>query len=225
MDKLYREPSIRCITIDADDVTYNLGAKPLPRGNLLPKNVPGFSKALAVTAGNCGMSFAIETAIIPGESSTCITGLPKESAIDSVKIAKTYIRLNYAKDCNNFGLHLHFGEGAVVKDGPSAGVAILISVLSAVFDVPVVGNVAYTGEIDLFGNIFPIGGTLAKIQAAEQSGCSHVFIPHDNFIQLRNEDLEKFSLEVIPVQHVSEVVDRVLPQVAGMQLEKISKRQ
>ncbi|MBR6761732.1 MAG: AAA family ATPase [Oscillospiraceae bacterium] len=211
IDKLYKEPSAAHIKIDSKDIMESMGVKPVPRGNLLKKNVPGFSKALAVTSGNCGMAFAIETAIIPGEDSTCITGLPKESTIDSVKLAKTFIRLNYTSEAKDFGVHLHFGEGAVVKDGPSAGVAILVSMLSAVFHTPVNGNVAYTGEIDLFGNVFAIGGTIAKIQAAADTGCEKVFIPYDNYCQLQKEDIEKFSIEVIPVQHVSEVINVVLP--------------
>ena len=213
-DKLYSEPGIAKIKIDTKDVIQSMGVKPIPRGNLPKKNVPGFSKALAVTGNNCGMAFAIETAVIPGDSSTCITGLPKESAIDSVKIAKTIIRLNYASKANDFGVHLHFGEGAVVKEGPSAGVAILMSMLSAVFNTPVHGNVAYTGEIDLFGNVFAIGGTITKIQAAEDTGCEKVFIPRDNFDQLKKEDVEKFGIEIIPVTHVSQVVEAVFPSLA-----------
>ena len=213
-DKLYCNPSEKCITIDANDVVQSMGPKPIPRGNLLKTNVPGFSKALAVTGGNCGISFAIEAAIIPGESSTCITGLPKESAIDSVKLAKTFIRLNYAHKHGDYGIHLHFGEGAVVKDGPSAGVAILIAMLSAVSSTPVKGNVAYTGEIDLFGNVFAIGGTIAKIQAAEDTGCEKVFIPYDNYCQLKQDDIDKFSVEIVPVHHVSEVIDMVLPSLS-----------
>lgn len=210
---LYEGKAGQRICIEADDVTESLGPKPIPRGNLLKKNIPGFAKALAVSGNNSGMSFSIESAIIPCDNSTCITGLPKESAIDSVKLAKTFIRTHYLENNEDFGVHLHFGEGAVVKDGPSAGVAILISMLSAVFDMPVEGNVAYTGEIDLFGNVFAIGGTLAKIQAAEQSGCSKVFIPRSNYEQLRNSDIDQFSLEVVPVDHVNEVIDVVLPNI------------
>ena len=157
------------------------------------------------------MKLGLVSAILPDETCTCITGLPKESAIDSVKLAKTFIRLHYAAGAKDFGVHLHFGEGAVVKDGPSAGVAILVSMLSAVFDTPVKGNAAYTGEIDLFGNVFAIGGTIAKIQAAEDSGCEKVFIPYDNYSRLKEEDLRKFTVEIVPVHHVSEVIDEVLP--------------
>lgn len=74
-------------------------------------------------------------------------------------------------------------------------------------------DVAYTGEIDLFGNVFAIGGTLAKVQAAEQSGCSKVFIPRSNYEQLRDSDIEQFSVEVVPVDHVNEVIDVVLPNI------------
>ena len=212
-DKLYRAMDAEHVCIDANDIFASLGSKPIPRGNLLKKNVPGFSKALAVSGNNSGMSFSIESAIIPSDNYTCITGLPKESAIDSVKLAKTYIRTHFLPDNEDFGVHLHFGEGAVVKDGPSAGVAIMVSMLSAVFNMPVEGNVAYTGEIDLFGNVFAIGGTLAKIQAAEQSGCSKVFIPRDNYDQLSKEETEQFSVEIIPVDHVNEVINTVLPKI------------
>lgn len=212
-DKLYRTMDADHVCIDANDVFVSLGPKPIPRGNLLKKNVPGFSKALAVSGNNSGMSFSIESAIIPSDNSTCITGLPKESAIDSVKLAKTYIRTHFLPDNEDFGVHLHFGEGAVVKDGPSAGVAIMVSMLSAVFNMPVEGNVAYTGEIDLFGNVFAIGGTLTKIQAAEQSGCSKVFIPRDNYDQLSKEETEQFAVEIIPVDHVNEVINTVLPRI------------
>ena len=212
-DLLYKDKTGQSICIEADDVVESLGPKPIPRGNLLKKNVPGFSKALAVSGNNSGMSFSIESAIIPSDNSTCITGLPKESAIDSVKLAKTYIRTHYLSSFEDFGVHLHFGEGAVVKDGPSAGVAIMVSMLSAVFDTPVEGNVAYTGEIDLFGNVFAIGGTLAKIQAAEQSGCTKVFIPRDNYDQLSEGDVAQFSVDIVPVNHVNEVIEMVLPHI------------
>ena len=212
-DLLYKGEAEKSICIEVDDVTGSLGPKPIPRGNLLKKNVPGFAKALAVSGNNSGMSFSIESVIIPSDNTTCITGLPKESAVDSVKLAKTFIRTHYLENNEDFGVHLHFGEGAVVKDGPSAGVAIMISMLSAVFKMPVEGNVAYTGEIDLFGNVFAIGGTLAKVQAAEQSGCSKVFIPRSNYEQLRDSDIEQFSVEVVPVDHVNEVIDVVLPNI------------
>ncbi len=219
-DILYETTDIGSVCIDKDNVIESLGPKPIPRGNLLKKNVAGFAKALAVSGDNSGMSFSIESVVIASDDTTSITGLPKESTIDSVKLAKTYIRTHYLSNKDDFGIHLHFGEGAVVKDGPSAGVAIMISLLSAVFNTPVNGNVAYTGEIDLFGNVFAIGGTLAKIQAAEQSGCTKVFIPKDNYDQLSKKDIEQFTVEIVPVSHVSEVIDSVLPEISISDVSK-----
>ncbi len=211
-DKLYNG-ACGSIEIDEEDVVSSLGALPIQRGNLVSQAVPGFSKALAVSGANSGMAFSVETVITPDEGATTVTGLPKESTLDSVKIAKTYVRLNYMKNKRDFGLHLHFGEGAVVKDGPSAGTAIAISILSAVSGKAVCVNAAYTGEIDLFGNVFAIGGALAKIQAAEMSGCSKVFIPRDNYERLSEKELEGFTVEVVPVSHISQIIGEVLPEV------------
>ena len=211
-DKLYLEPLEKNVHITENDIARSLGAKPVPRGNIPNEIRPGFAKGLAVTSGNVGIASSIECAILPGSKETIITGLPKESTIDSVKLAATYIRLNYSngEEC---GFHLHFGEGAVEKDGPSAGVAILISMLSAYTDTPVSVNASYTGEINLFGDVFAIGGTLSKIQAAEQTGCSMVFIPKDNYDRLSKEDLSRFSLKIIPVSNVSTVIETVLPGI------------
>lgn len=110
------------------------------------------------------------------------------------------------------GVHVHFGEGAVQKDGPSAGVAVLMSLLSAVFNTPITENVSYTGEINGNGYIFNIGGTVAKLQAAEQSGCTRVFIPEGNYKELSKDELDLFSVEIVPVNHVSQVIESIFPK-------------
>lgn len=209
MDKLYSSDE-KLLIIDADDIRKVLGTPPAERGNFPHENYPGLSKALAVTGNNCGMAFSVETMLIPDENSLTITGLPKESTIDSVKLAISYVKCRYPGALANKGIHIHFGEGAVQKDGPSAGVAILMSLLSATFNTPITENVSYTGEINGNGYVFNIGGTLAKIQAAEQSGCSKVFIPYGNFTEFNTETLNQFTVEVIPVKHISEVVSVIL---------------
>ncbi len=197
--------------ITSDDVARILGTPPAERGNFPAESYAGLSKALAVTGDNCGMAFAVETKLIPDDNSLTVTGLPMDSTLDSVKLASTYIKCRYPGVLKNKGVHVHFGEGSVRKDGPSAGVAILISMLSAVLETPVSGNVAYTGEINANGYVFNIGGTVAKIQAAEQSGCTKVFIPMGNYRELSAKGLEQFRIEVVPVIHVSEVIEAVLP--------------
>ncbi len=199
------------ITVSAQDVEDALGKPPAVRGNFPEQVYPGLSKALAVTSNNSGMAFAVETMLIPNEESLTITGLPGSSTVDSVKLAVSYVKRNYPGKLSNKGIHVHFGEGAVEKDGPSAGVAILMSVISAAFNTSIKENVAYTGEINGNGYVFNIGGTISKIQAAEQSGCTKVFIPYGNYIKLEKEELSQFSIEIVPVRHVAEVIDAIFP--------------
>lgn len=210
--KLYsiRDSKRKKAVIDADFLKKMLGNPSAERGNFPHIKYAGLSRALAVTGDNCGMSFAVETMLIPDEDSFTVTGLPKESTVDSVKLAISYIKRNYKGVLKNKGVHIHFGEGAVPKDGPSAGVAILMSILSAALDRVIEKDVAYTGEINGNGYVFSIGGTIAKIQAAEQSGCTEVFIPHDNYAELKKEDIDCFDIKITPIRHVSEVIDKIL---------------
>lgn len=206
------------VRINKADVCKYLGEAPIPRGNF-PEDgsVPGISKALAVSNGNMGSSFAIETVLIDGDETLEMTGLPKETATDSVKIAVTCIKKMYPDLLKGKHIHVHFGEGSVPKDGPSAGVALLMSILSAAIDKPIMNkkpyDIAYTGEISLTGGVFAIGGTMEKIQAAYDSGCSKVFIPMQNYEHLDKEKLKEFDCEVIPVTHVSQVIGNVFPEL------------
>ena len=215
-EKLFvnRDKTSEELIINEEDVKATLGAPPRERGNFPCEVYPGLSKALAVTGENCGMAFAIETLLIPNDSSLTITGLPKESMIDSVKLAISYIKCHYHGLLDGKGIHVHFGEGAVPKDGPSAGVAILTSMLSAVFSKAITENVSYTGEINANGYVFNIGGTIAKMQAAQHSGCTRVFIPYGNYLELTEDELSQFDIEVVPVKHISEVIKEVLPDLA-----------
>lgn len=221
--KLFTSPEQATFQIELRDLASCLGPKPLPRGNLIKENIPGVAMALAVTGGGSGMAFSVQSVIVPEDELT-ITGLARESVVDSAKLAKTFIRTHYLGG-KNFGLHLHFGEGSVPKDGPSAGVSIFMSILSALFQTPIVPNTACTGEIDLQGYIFPVGGIRAKIQAAERCGCSRVFIPAENYIRLTDEEQEGLSVHIIPIRHISEVADAVLPCLAERQVSKqVSRR-
>ena len=207
-----------CLNISKDDVSKYLGAEPIPRGNF-PNDgaVSGVSKALAVSNGNVGSTFAIETVLIEGDETLEMTGLPKETATDSVKIAVTCIKKMYPALLKGKHIHVHFGEGSVPKDGPSAGVALFMSILSAAIDKPLMCkepyDIAYTGEISLTGGVFAIGGTFEKIQAACDSGCCKVFIPMQNYERLEKEKLDEFDCEVIPVTHISQVIEKIYPEL------------
>lgn len=212
-DKLYTLKSERSVKISVKDVQRVLGNPPAQRGNIPEIIYPGLSKGLAITGDNIGMAFAIETMLIPNDKSITITGLPKESTVDSVKLAITYIKCNYPGLLENKGIHVHFAEGSVQKDGPSAGVAIMMSILSAGLNEKIKENVAYTGELNANGYIFNIGGTKEKIQGAQESGCSKVFIPEGNYKELSKEDLNLFSVEIVPVKHITQVIENVFPEL------------
>lgn len=98
------------------------------------------------------------------------------------------------------------------------GMNFLMSILSAAINKPIMNekpyDIAYTGEISLTGGVFAIGGTMEKIQAAYDSGCSKVFIPMQNYEHLDKEKLKEFDCEVVPVTHVSQVIKSVFPDVS-----------
>lgn len=214
VDKLYRDGMKPEHLICPEDITESLGECPLERGNLPDELGAGVAKALAVTGDGGGLCFAIETVLTQDPKDLIITGLPRESAVDSVKVALTYLRRYHGDALAGKGIHLHFSEGGVEKDGPSAGVAVLTSLLSAAYDTPIGGDYAMTGEIDLNGYVHPIGGVLPKIQGAERAGCTRVFVPRDNLRQLRGDTLAQFTVEVIPVSHYSEIESILFPELA-----------
>ena len=199
-------------TITTEDIEAYFD-KPMPRGNVPNENngESGIALGLAVS-GSEGIVFPVETTLIPNDSSLTVTGLAGEDVTESAELCATYIRSKYGK-LRDEGIHVHYGEGAVKKSGPSAGVTTMISMLSAAFDIPVSYDYAYTGEIDLKGNVFAIGG-IEKLEAAMRQGCKTVFIPRDNYIRWNNEGkLDEFDIEIVPVTHVSEVIKRVLPEI------------
>lgn len=208
------------INISKSDVRKYLGEEPIPRGNF-PDNgaVSGVSKALAVSNDNTGSIFAIETVLLEGDETIEMTGLPKETTIDSVKIAVTCIRKIYPELLKGKHIYVHFGEGSIPKEGPSAGVALFMSILSAALDKPLMSkkpyDIAFTGEISLKGGVFAVGGLLEKIQAASDSGCSKVFIPMQNYDHLDKKRLQEFHCEVIPIGNISQVVEHVYPELKG----------
>ncbi|MCR5236955.1 MAG: AAA family ATPase [Lachnospiraceae bacterium] len=210
----YGHENSNCVMIDRDDVRRLMGDEPVPGGNF-PQNCDqaGITKALAVSGTNRGSTFAIETVLLDGEESLEITGLPKESAIDSVKVATTCIKKMDASLLAGKQIHVHFGEGAVPKDGPSAGVALFMSIYSAATGKKIMDmkpyDIAFTGEISLTGGIFAVGGVMEKIQAACDSGCSKVFIPQQNYERLEREKMGTIGCNIIPVSDIRQVIQAV----------------
>ncbi len=181
--------------------------------NLEPKVGVAIGLAWTIVGGDI---MPIEVSIMPGQERLTLTGQLGEVMKESAKAALSFIRSNYKdlKVPKNFfqrkEIHIHFPEGAIPKDGPSAGITIATALLSAASGIPVRGDVAMTGEITLRGNILPIGGLNEKLLAAKRSDINTVIIPKDNEPDLAevNEFVKK-DLKIIFVKHFTEAIPYV----------------
>ena len=171
---------------------------------------------------------------MPGKGKMQITGKLGDVMQESVKAAKSYIRsksLEYGIipplfDKKDF--HIHVPEGATPKDGPSAGVGMVTSIVSAITEIPVDKNVAMTGEITLRGIVLPIGGLKEKLLAAHRAGIKKVLIPEGNKKDLIEVPKTIIStMEIIPVKNVDEVLKvaliKPLKRVEWVELETVNK--
>ncbi len=194
--------------IKREDMVRALGAKQIPMDDFPSgsENTYGQSRALAV-AGNYGSSFAIQVIDLPFAKKDMVTGLAKGSFAESIELAKTVVSkiLNQPLPY----LHIHVTESGVEKDGPSAGVALFLAIMSFMRKTPL-PNIASTGTIDLFGNIGVVGGIKLKLAAAERAGVKKVYMSKVNYEQLvEDNELSKFALEICPVTNVYQVMEEI----------------
>jgi ATP-dependent Lon protease len=174
-----------------------------------------------------GEMLQIETVLMPGKGQLTITGKLGEVMQESAQAALSYIRsrsvcLGFAPDFyQKLDIHIHVPEGAIPKDGPSAGITMATSMLSALMQVPVRKDIAMTGEITLRGRVLPIGGLTEKLLAAKRGNIRKVLIPKDN-----ERDLAEIparivkSLEIELVESIDEVLDKALILPEGDKLFK-----
>ena len=145
-----------------------------------------------------------------GKGKLTITGQLGDVMKESIQIAISLIKNiypEYVKKISESDIHIHVPEGAVPKDGPSAGITITTALASLLTNKKVSGNIAMTGEVSLRGNVMPIGGLKEKLMAAERAGVKKTFIPKDNIEDLKDIPEEiKEKIEVIPVTTVKEVL-------------------
>ncbi|HCS75599.1 MAG TPA: ATP-dependent protease LonB, partial [Clostridiales bacterium] len=134
----------------------------------------------------------------------------KSTAKGSVDNVLTVIRTYLKLDPRNYDIHLNFPGGTPI-DGPSAGIAIMTAVYSAVTGIAIDSKLAMTGEVSIRGDVKPVGGVPAKIEAAIQAGIEKVFIPIDNW----QENFADLKAEIIPVRTVKEVIDLSLNKTDG----------
>ena len=181
-----------------------------------------------------GEILKIESVVMPGKGKMQITGKLGDVMQESVKAAKSYIRsksLDYGIippifDKKDF--HIHVPEGATPKDGPSAGIGMVTSIISAITEIPVNKNVAMTGEITLRGLVLPIGGLKEKLLAAHRAGIKKVLIPEENkkdLVEVPKTILE--NMEVISVKNVDEVLKvalvKPLKRVEWVDIDNVEK--
>lgn len=169
----------------------------------------GIITGLAWTSAGGEILF-IESSMTKGKGKLTITGQLGDVMKESIQIATSLIKNiypEYVKKISESDIHIHVPEGAVPKDGPSAGITITTALASLLTNRKVSGNIAMTGEVSLRGNVMPIGGLKEKLMAAERAGVKKAFIPKDNIEDLKDIPEEiKEKIEVIPVTTVKEVL-------------------
>ncbi len=220
--------------INEKDLKDLLGVQKFNYGEIEEENRIGVVTGLAWTEVG-GEILKIESAVMPGKGKMQITGKLGDVMQESVKAAKSYIRsksLDYGIippifDKKDF--HIHVPEGATPKDGPSAGIGMVTSIISAITEIPVDKNVAMTGEITLRGLVLPIGGLKEKLLAAHRAGIKKVLIPTENqkdLVEVPKTILK--SMEIIPVKNVDEVLKVALTKpfkrVEWVEVDQISKK-
>jgi len=202
-----------------------LGPPRFPERRLPEEDRIGVASGLAWTEYG-GDVLPVEVAVLPGRGRISLTGRLGEVMRESAKTALTYARsraaeLGLSSDfADRIDLHVHMPEGAIPKDGPSAGVCITTAVVSALTRVPVRRDVAMTGEITLLGDVLPIGGLNEKVVAAALAGYARVIVPKENEPDWQELSAEvKRGLEVTFVEHVDEVLQGALvPSAATARL-------
>ena len=213
----------RSSSISKRNIENYLGVKKFKYGEIESKSLAGVCTGLAWTEVG-GELLQIESVIMPGKGKALYTGKLGEVMKESVQAAQSFVSSNAVKFgipphvFDKYDIHVHVPEGATPKDGPSAGIAMFTSIVSAFTGVPIKNNIAMTGEITLRGRVLPIGGLKEKLLAAVRGGIKEVIIPKENkkdlveinekeilgkieihFIDNANEILKKaFTSKIVP---------------------------
>lgn len=224
--KQIAEGSTQKINIKGTDLESMIGHKKYRPEMILPQDEVGIINGLAWTQVG-GEIMQMEVAVLEGSGKTCLTGNLGDVMKESAEAAITFVRANAAKygiDTEFYkhkDIHIHATESAVPKDGPSAGVTITTALISALTGRAVRRDIAMTGEVSIRGRVLAIGGLKEKAMAAYRGGVKRVFIPHDNISDIDEVDEKvRESLEFIPVQYVTDIIDRALLPLVDESPEK-----
>jgi ATP-dependent Lon protease len=221
------------VVVDYKNLSDFLGVKKFKYGELESKNRIGIVTGLAWTEHG-GEILKIETVNMPGKGRMQITGKLGDVMQESVKAAKSFVRsksLEYGIIPPLFqkkDFHIHVPEGATPKDGPSAGIAMVTSIVSSITNNPVDREIAMTGEVTVTGQVLPIGGLKEKLLAAHRAGIKHVIIPKDNEKDLVDIPQKiKDEIKITSVDTADEVLKialkNELKRVEWSEVDNISK--
>ena len=213
------KPAVKKVVVRPEDLRKYLDQKPIRHDQVKEEKRPGIVTGLAWTAAGGEILF-IETLFTKGTGKVIVTGQLGDVMKESVQIAISLVKAMYPDKVKLFeenDLHIHVPEGAIPKDGPSAGITLTTALASLVTGREVSPIWAMTGEVSLRGGVMPIGGLPEKLMAAQRAGIKQVFIPEEN-----REDLEEVAeevrsaLKIFPVKKVSDVLEmlNLQPQVS-----------
>ncbi len=223
-DRLKKKEADRKYRITAKTIHCYLGIPRFRYGLAEEKDEVGLATGLAWTEVG-GEMLQIETTLMPGKGKLTITGKLGDVMQESAQAALSYVRsralrLGLLPDFyQKLDIHVHVPEGAIPKDGPSAGITMATSMVSALLKVPVRRDIAMTGEITLRGRVLPIGGLTEKLLAARRGNIKHVLVPKENERNLKEVPMRvRKSLKIELVEHMDEVLAKALVHKEGTPL-------
>ena len=207
--KVASDPDAK-LSVTPELVREELDTRPIRHDSILPEPKAGVVTGLAWTPVG-GDILYIETMLMPGKGELILTGQLGDVMKESARIALSLVKGLFPKESEallDHDLHIHVPEGAVPKDGPSAGVTLTTALASLLTGRVVDPHIAMTGEVALRGAVTPIGGLPEKLMAAQRAGITKVFIPQENLYDLKDVAQEvKDRIEIVPVMRVSELLE------------------
>ncbi len=224
--KLTKEENLRSLQVTAKSIGKYLGPNRFRKSQIEKEDHIGMVTGLAWTQVG-GELLTVEAITMPGKGDVSITGKLGDVMKESAQAAVSYVRSRAERMMidtdfhKKLDLHIHVPEGAIPKDGPSAGTAICTALVSILTQRPVRRDIAMTGELTLRGRVLPIGGLKEKILAAHRGGIKKVVIPKENQKDLRDIPAEiAKQLEIVAVEHMDEVLPHALIHKEGEALFK-----
>ncbi|WP_025849658.1 endopeptidase La [Paenibacillus ehimensis] len=210
------------VHVKADNLKEYLGQPKFRYGMVEERDQVGAVTGLAWTEVG-GVTLVIEVTVMPGSGKLTLTGKLGDVMKESAQAAFSYTRSRVEQFSiqpdfhEKYDVHVHMPEGAIPKDGPSAGIAMGTALISALTNIPVSRHVAMTGEITLRGRVLPIGGLKEKAMAAHRAGIRTVLLPKDNAKDIEEiPESVRSELTFIPVSHMDEVLEHALVKPVGV---------